>query len=61
MDDYADWTDRRAIDYARVVLAFVGFLLGLGGLLTSRPAPAVVGALLLVAAIFSFLTRNRAT
>jgi len=54
MENMADSTDRRPAEYALFALAFLGFMLGAAGVVFSLPLVAVLGLIVLIAAISGF-------
>jgi hypothetical protein len=57
MGSNSDSTDRTAGDYILFALAFIGFIIALGGITVSSPPAAFAGAVILLLAIASFRWR----
>jgi hypothetical protein len=57
MSTYSDSTDRGPVDYFLFGLAFVGFLLGVSGIIISSLAAAILGLFLLLVSIAALGTR----
>jgi hypothetical protein len=49
-----DSTDRTSGEYAMFALGFIGFIIAAGGVVLSLTPLAVIGALLLLIAVYSF-------
>ena len=58
MTTYSDSTDRGPVDFVLFGLAFVGFLLGLGGVILSSLAAAIFGLFLLLVSIGALGARS---
>ena len=58
MTTYPDSTDRGPVDFVLFGLAFVGFLLGLGGVILSSLAAAIFGLFLLLVSIGALGARS---
>ena len=60
MRDDSDSTPRSPADYLLVVIAFVGFAAGAGGIILTSPFLAVGGATLTLLALLGFIPRRPA-
>ena len=49
-----DSSDRKPAEYVMFALAFIGFGIGLGGVILSLPAAAVFGAVILLLGVAAF-------
>jgi hypothetical protein len=58
MSMYSDSTDRGPVEYVLFGLAFVGFLLGLGGVILSSLAGAIFGLFLMLVSIAALGARS---
>lgn len=56
MDTESESTDRKPVGYLLFALAFLGFMIAAGGVVTGSPVPALLGffMLLLVIVVFRF-------
>ncbi len=50
-------TDRKPADYLLFAIAFVGFVIGAGGIITSSPGLALTGAILVLLGLLGLLSR----
>jgi len=57
MHDLADWTPRRAGDFVLFALAFVGFVVAVGGVIVSSAFLALSGGAISMLAVLCFLPR----
>ncbi|HWH72066.1 MAG TPA: hypothetical protein VNT26_22075 [Candidatus Sulfotelmatobacter sp.] len=57
MDNETESTDRKPVGYLLFALAFVGFMIAAGGVLTGSALPALLGFLILVLVIVVFRFR----
>jgi hypothetical protein len=58
MTPYSDSTDRGPVDFVLFGLAFIGFLLGLGGVILSSLAAAIFGLFLLLGSLGALGARS---
>jgi hypothetical protein len=58
MNTYSESTDRGPVDYVLFGLAFIGFLLGVSGVVLSSLAPAILGLFLMLGSIAALGARS---
>lgn len=58
MTTYPDSTDRGPVDFFLFALAFIGFLVGLSGVVLASLAPAIAGLLLMLISIGALGARS---
>jgi hypothetical protein len=58
MQTYVDSTDRGPADFLLFAAAFIGFMLGAGGVVLTCPPLALFGALLLLISVFAVGCRS---
>ena len=56
--NHSDSTDRTTGDFILFALAFIGFLLGAGGLVIGSVPGAITGAVLMLLPILGFIVRS---
>ena len=57
MEEFFDSTDRRPADFLLFALGFIGFVLGATGVVVASPATAILGLLMMILTVASFLVR----
>ncbi len=58
MDSNFDSTDRTVLDYVLFALAFIGFMIALGGIIVGSALPAFIGGVWLILCILALRTRR---